>query len=50
MCEQKKDEIMTSLAYCGKYNGDYSACLKNALNFPCLNEFLRVFYYVHLHI
>ena len=38
------------MAYCGKYNADYSAYLKNAVNLPCLNEFLGVFSYVRLHI
>jgi len=28
-----KDKIMKHVAFCGKYNTYYAACLKNAVNF-----------------
>jgi hypothetical protein len=32
-CTRKKDTIMTYTAFCGKENRDYTACLKNVVNF-----------------
>ena len=31
---------MTLLAFCGLYNGDYAACLDNAVNF-LLREYVK---------
>jgi len=30
---KKKNEIIKETPFCGKYNGDYAACLQNTVNF-----------------